>query len=142
MKIISNDCNDIKKKWYYVDATDKILGRFASKIAYYLKGKHKTKYTPYLDFGDYIIVLNASKIIVTGNKKLKKFYYRHTGYVGGIKKISFQEMLLNFPERIISHAVKGMLPKGPLGRIIFSKLKVYAFNEHNHYAQKPKFLDI
>lgn len=142
MKTFSANINHIEKKWYYVDAKDKILGRLSTKISHYLKGKHKIQYTPHVDIGDYIIVLNASKVIVTGNKKINKFYYRHTGYVGGIKKVSFQDMLLKYPEKIIENSVKGMLPKGILGRAMFRKLKVYAFNNHDHIAQNPQFLDI
>ncbi|CAL4042998.1 50S ribosomal protein L13 [Buchnera aphidicola (Phyllaphis fagi)] len=142
MKSISINANDVQKTWYYVDATEKILGRFCAQISHYLRGKHKIEYTPHIDVGDYIIVLNASKIIVTGKKKINKFYYRHTGYIGGIKKISFQDMIIKYPERVIEIAVRGMLPKGSLGRSIFRKLKVYASDSHNHIAQNPKFLNI
>ncbi|WMC19116.1 MAG: 50S ribosomal protein L13 [Enterobacteriaceae bacterium PSpicST1] len=134
--------NDLKKNWYIIDAKNKILGRLASKITKILMGKHKVKYTTHLDNGDYIIVLNANKIIITGNKKNNKIYYRHTGYIGGIKKKTFKEMLLYYPEKIIKNAVRGMLPKGPLGRIIFKKLKVFSSNNHCHFAQKPKIINI
>ncbi|CAL4322196.1 50S ribosomal protein L13 [Buchnera aphidicola] len=142
MKTLLVHSNDIKKKWYCVDASNKVLGRLSTKVSYYLRGKHKVEYSPHLDVGDYIIIINAAKVIVTGKKKINKFYYRHTGYIGGIKKISFQDMLLKYPEKIIRIAVKGMLPKGPLGQSMFRKLKVYAFNIHDHEAQKPQFLNI
>ncbi|VFP81161.1 50S ribosomal protein L13 [Buchnera aphidicola (Cinara kochiana kochiana)] len=142
MKSFSANVNNIKKSWYYVDGTNKILGRFATQISLRLRGKHKPEYTPHVDTGDYIIVINASKIIVTGKKILNKFYYHHTGYVGGIKKYTLQYMLLHHPERVIARAVKGMLPKGSLGRSIFKKLKVFPFHEHNLNAQQPVFLNI
>ncbi|XZR53236.1 MAG: 50S ribosomal protein L13 [Enterobacteriaceae bacterium] len=132
---------DIKNKWYIINAENKILGRLASIIAKRLIGKHKIQYTTHLDNGDYIIVLNAKKIKVTGNKKNNKIYYRHTEYVGGIKKKTFKEMILYYPEKIIKNAVKGMLPKGPLGRAIFKKLKVFPSNKHCHIAQKPKIIN-
>ncbi|VFP77830.1 50S ribosomal protein L13 [Buchnera aphidicola] len=142
MKSFSANSDKITKSWYYVDGTNKILGRFAAKISTVLRGKHKPEYTPHVDIGDYIIVINASKIIVTGKKSINKFYYHHTGYVGGIKKYTFQYMLLHHPERILERAVKGMLPKGSLGRSIFKKLKVFPLHEHNLSAQKPIFLNI
>ncbi|VFP78525.1 50S ribosomal protein L13 [Candidatus Erwinia haradaeae] len=128
--------------WYVVDATHQILGRLATELARRLRGKHKAEYTPHVDTGDYIIVLNAKNISITGKKRKNKIYYHHTGYVGGIKQISFEEMIRRQPERIIEIAVKGMLPKGPLGREMYRKLKVYAGNTHNHTAQKPQVLDI
>lgn len=130
------------KKWYYVDAKNKILGRLATEIAKYLRGKHKSEYIPNMDLGDYIIVVNAEKIIVTGKKKINKLYFHHTGYVGGIKKISFKDMIIKNPERVIQKAVKGMLPKGPLGRLMYKKLKVYKGNTHKHISQNPIFLNI
>ncbi|VFP88478.1 50S ribosomal protein L13 [Buchnera aphidicola (Cinara piceae)] len=142
MKSFSANSNKIMKYWYYVDGTNKILGRFASKISTYLRGKHKPEYTPHVDTGDYIIVINASKIIVTGKKAINKIYYHHTGYVGGIKKYTLQYMLLHHPQRVIEKAIKGMLPRNSLGRLIFKKLKVFPFHEHNLIAQKPIFLDI
>lgn len=142
MKTFSIKLNDIKRNWYYVDANNKILGRLASFLSSYLRGKHKTEYTPHLDTGDYIIVINAAKILVTGKKKMNKVYYHHTGYTGGIKQVRFEEMLSLHPERIIKHAVKGMLPKGPLGRVMFKKLKVFADDNHHHIAQCPKILNI
>ncbi|VFP81817.1 50S ribosomal protein L13 [Candidatus Erwinia haradaeae] len=128
--------------WYVVDATYQILGRLATELARRLRGKHKAEYTPHVDTGDYIIVLNAKNISVTGKKRKNKIYYHHTGYVGGIKQITFEEMITRRPERVIEIAVKGMLPKGPLGREMYRKLKVYAGNTHNHAAQKPQVLDI
>ncbi|MCW5197178.1 50S ribosomal protein L13 [Buchnera aphidicola] len=142
MKSFAINCNHVKKNWYYVDAKGKILGRLCTQISYYLRGKHKIEYTPNIDVGDYIIVLNASQVIVTGNKKQDKLYYQHTGYIGGIKKISFHDMILKYPERVIEIAVRGMLPKGSLGRAMFRKLKVYASDSHMHTAQNPAFLNI
>ncbi|WP_343190181.1 50S ribosomal protein L13 [Buchnera aphidicola (Mollitrichosiphum nigrofasciatum)] len=132
----------IKKTWYYIDAHNIILGRLATKVATILRGKHKVIYTPNQDVGDYVIVINASKVKVTGNKYIQKKYYHHTGYIGGIKNISFKKLLSTYPERIIQFAVKGMLPKGSLGKSMFRKLKVYANNTHIHIAQKPKILKI
>lgn len=142
MKTFSAKLSDIKRRWYYVDATNKILGRLASVLSFHLRGKHKVQYTPHIDTGDYIIVLNASKILVTGKKKIDKIYYHHTGYVGGIKQSRFEEMMSRHPERIIEIAVKGMLPKGSLGRSMFKKLKVFSDENHNHIAQCPEFLNI
>lgn len=142
MKSFSAQSNSIQKSWYYVDATGKVLGRLATELSKYLRGKHKVEYTRHVDVGDYIIVINASKILITGRKKTNKIYYNHTGYIGGIKKVSFEQMLLNNPEKIIKIAVKGMLPKGSLGRMIFRKLKVYSGNVHQHMAQKPQLLEI
>lgn len=142
MKTFSVKLNNIKRNWYYVDATNKILGRLASVLSSYLRGKNNIQYTPHLDTGDYIIVLNASKILVTGKKKIDKVYYHHTGYVGGIKKSRFEEIISLHPERIIKHAVKGMLPKGPLGRAMLKKLKIFSNGDHLHIAQRPKLLNI
>lgn len=133
---------EVVRDWYLVDATDKTLGRLASEIARRLRGKHKAEYTPHVDTGDYIIVINAEKIHVTGNKMKDKIYYHHTGYIGGIKSISLEKALQSHPERVIGKAVKGMMPRGPLGRQMFSKLKVYAGAEHKHMAQQPVPLDI
>ncbi|WP_218352229.1 50S ribosomal protein L13 [Alteromonas lipotrueiana] len=132
----------VQRDWFVVDATDKTLGRLASEIARRLRGKHKPEYTPHVDAGDYIIVINADKITVTGNKALKKMYYSHTGYPGGLKETNFEKLLAHKPEMVIEKAVKGMLPKGPLGRAMFRKLKVYAGGEHSHAAQQPQVLDI
>lgn len=142
MKSFSAKSINVKKNWYCVNAKGKVLGRLATALSRYLRGKHKVQYTPHIDTGDYIIVINAAQVLVTGNKRTKKIYYHHTGYIGGIKSFSFEEMIGRCPERIIENAVKGMLPKGPLGRIIFRKLKVYSGDQHNHIAQNPKTLNI
>lgn len=139
MKTYSLKKQDINSAWLLVDAAGCTLGRLASQIAVYLKGKHKPTYAPYLDNGDYVIVKNAEKIAVTGkNKPRDKMYHHYSGYPGGLKTTSLEKLLQRFPERVIQQAVKGMLPKGPLGREMFSKLKVYAGNEHPHEAQQPK----
>ncbi len=133
---------DIERKWYVVDATDLVLGRMASEIARILRGKHRPQYTPHADCGDHVIVINAEKIRVTGKKETDKVYYHHTGYVGGLKSITLDKQREKHPERIITHAVKGMMPKGPLGRAMMKKLKVYAGGEHPHAAQKPEELKL
>ena len=133
---------DIEREWYVVDATDLTLGRLATQIASVLRGKHKPEYTPYEDVGDFVVVVNAEKVQVTGRKLDQKMYYHHTGYPGGIKSITLRKQLQKHPERVIEHAVKGMLPRGPLGRRQFKKLKVYAGSEHPHQAQLPKPLPI
>ena len=133
---------EVTRDWYLVDATDKTLGRLASEIARRLRGKHKPEYTPHVDTGDYIVVVNAEKIHVTGNKMKDKKYYHHTGYIGGIKSISLEKQLQERPERVIEKAVKGMMPRNPLGRQMYSKLKVFAGSEHAHTAQQPVPLDI
>ena len=130
----------IERKWYVVDAEGKTLGRLASEVAKVLRGKNKAIYTPHIDTGDYIIVVNAEKIKVTGKKLDQKIYYHHSDYVGGMKETTLKEMLANKPERVIELAVKGMLPKGPLGRQMYKKLFVYAGPEHKHEAQKPEAL--
>jgi large subunit ribosomal protein L13 len=132
----------VKRDWYVVDATGKTLGRLATEIASRLRGKHKAEYTPHVDTGDYIVVINAEKVAVTGKKQSDKIYYWHTGHIGGIKQATFEEMIARRPESVIEIAVKGMLPKGPLGRAMYRKLKVYAGAEHNHTAQQPQVLDI
>jgi len=142
MTTYSASAKDIKRDWYVVDATDKVLGRLATQIANHLRGKHKPEYTPNLDTGDYIVVVNAEKIRVTGNKQTDKIYYRHSGYPGGLKQISFDKLMQKAPEDAINKAVKGMLPRGPLGRAMFRKLKVYAGPEHQHASQQPQALDI
>lgn len=142
MTTYSASAKDIKRDWYVVDATDKVLGRLATQIANHLRGKHKPEYTPNLDTGDYIVVVNAEKIRVTGNKQTDKIYYRHSGYPGGLKQISFDKLMEKAPEDAINKAVKGMLPRGPLGRAMFRKLKVYAGPEHQHASQQPQALDI
>lgn len=130
----------IERKWYVVDAEGKTLGRLASEIARVLRGKHKPIFTPHMDTGDYVIVVNAAKVKVTGKKLNQKIYYHHSGYVGGMKETTLKEMLANKPERVVELAVKGMLPKGPLGRQMYKKLFVYAGPEHKHEAQKPEVL--
>ena len=142
MKTLSAKPETVKRDWYVVDAAGKTLGRLSTEIALRLRGKHKTEYTPHVDTGDYIVVLNAEKIRVTGKKGTAKTYYRHTGFPGGIKSATFNQVIETKPERVIEHAVKGMLPRGPLGRAMFKKLKVYAGTVHPHTAQQPKELDI
>lgn len=142
MKTFSAKPAEVRRDWFVIDATGKTLGRMATEIAMRLRGKHKPEYTPHVDTGDYIVVVNAEKVAVTGNKQNDKMYYRHTGYPGGIKSMSFDKMVQHAPERIIEIAVKGMLPKNPLGRAMFKKLKVYSGPEHNHTAQQPKALEI
>ena len=132
----------VQRDWYVVDATDKTLGRLASEIALRLRGKHKPEYTPHADTGDYIVVINAEKVRVTGNKAKGKIYYSHTEFPGGLKQISFEKLIEKAPERAIEFAVKGMLPKGPLGRQMYRKLKVYAGAEHKHAAQQPQLLEL
>jgi large subunit ribosomal protein L13 len=142
MKTLSAKPESVKRDWFLVDASGKTLGRVATEIARRLRGKHKPEYTPHVDTGDYIVVVNAEKIGVTGNKSSDKMYYRHTGYIGNMKSMSFEKMIDHAPERVIQIAVKGMLPKGPLGRQMFKKLKVYAGAEHPHAAQQPQTLEI
>lgn len=142
MKTYSTKPQDVKRDWFVVDATDKVLGRLASEIARRLRGKHKPIYAPHVDAGDYIVVINAEKVRVTGRKLDQKIYYRHSGYPGGLYSMRLRQMQERFPTRVIEKAVKGMLPKGPLGSAMFRKLKVYAGAEHPHTAQQPKQLDI
>ncbi|MBN7795358.1 50S ribosomal protein L13 [Parahaliea mediterranea] len=142
MKTFSAKAEDVSRDWYVVDASDKTLGRLASEIAHRLRGKHKPEYTPHVDTGDYIVVINAEKVRVTGNKATDKMYHHHTGYPGGLKSISFEKLIDKAPERVIQGAVKGMLPRNPLGRAMFKKLKVYAGAEHPHAAQQPQALNI
>lgn len=129
---------EVERAWVLIDAADQVLGRVAVKAAQILKGKHKPQYTPHVDTGDFVVVINADKIRVTGNKAEDKRYYRHSGYPGGLKSESFNEAMAKHPERVIEHAVKGMLPKNTLGRAMGKKLKVYAGAEHPHMAQKPR----
>lgn len=133
---------EVQRDWFVIDATDKVLGRLATEVASRLRGKHKPIYTPHVDTGDYIIIINAEKIRVTGNKKTDKTYFHHTGFPGGIKSITFEKQIEKAPERVIQSAVKGMLPKGPLGRDMFRKLKIYAGPEHQHTAQQPQPLEL
>lgn len=139
---ISAKADDVKRDWFLVDADGKTLGRLATEIARRLRGKHKTIYTPHVDTGDYIVVINAEKVRVTGNKAKDKMYYNHSGYMGGLKQISFEKLIDKAPERVIERAVKGMLPKNSLGRTMYRKLKVYAGKEHAHAAQQPQPLEI
>ncbi len=142
MKTFSAKPAEVQRDWFLVDATDKTLGRLASEIAHRLRGKHKPEYTPHVDTGDYIVVVNAAKVRVTGRKLKDKYYHRFTGYIGHLKSISLEDQLAKAPERVIQHAVKGMLPRNPLGRAMFRKLKVYPGAEHRHAAQQPQALDI
>jgi large subunit ribosomal protein L13 len=142
MKTFSAKPLEVSREWYDVDATDKIVGRLATEIALRLRGKHKPEFTPHVDTGDYIVVINASKMKMSGNKALDKRYFRHTGYPGGIIETTFGKMQERFPGRALEIAVKGMLPKGPLGYAMIKKLKIYADDQHPHTAQQPKNLDI
>jgi len=142
MKTLSAKPSEVRRDWYVIDAADKILGRLAVEIARRLRGKHKPEFTPHVDTGDYIVVVNAGKIRVTGRKAENKKYYRHSGYPGGIYETTFAKMQARFPTRALEIAVKGMLPKGPLGYAMFRKLKVYSGVEHPHVAQQPKTLEI
>lgn len=142
MKTFSAKPHEVKREWLVVDATDKVLGRLATEIARRLRGKHKPEFTPHVDTGDYIVVTNVEKIRVTGNKAEDKKYYRHTGFPGGIYETSFIKMQQRFPARVLEKAVKGMLPKGPLGYAMLKKMKCYAGDLHPHTAQQPKVLDI
>ncbi|MDG2278687.1 MAG: 50S ribosomal protein L13 [Pseudomonadales bacterium] len=142
MKTVSMRSEDVNRTWWVIDAEDKTLGRMSTEIARRLRGKHKPEYTPHVDTGDYIIVINAEKVRVTGNKEDGKVYWRHSGYPGGIKGTNVSDMRATHPERIIEKAVKGMLPKNPLGRAMYRKLKVYAGSEHPHTAQQPKTLEL
>ncbi len=142
MKTFSAKAGEVNRDWYVVDAADKTLGRLASEIAHRLRGKHKPEYTPHVDTGDYIVVINAEKVRVTGKKASDKVYHHHTGYPGGLKSITFEKLIDKAPERVIQGAVKGMLPRNPLGRAMFKKLKVYAGAEHPHAAQQPQELNI
>jgi len=142
MKTYSARPQDVRREWHLVDATDKTLGRLATEVARRLRGKHKPEYTPHVDTGDYIVVVNAEKIRVTGNKLADKYYHHHTGYIGNLKSIPLGTQLEKHPERVLESAVKGMLPKTKLGRAMFRKLHVYAGPEHPHAAQQPTALDI
>jgi large subunit ribosomal protein L13 len=142
MKTFSAKSETVKRDWFLVDATDKTLGRLCTEVARRLRGKHKPEFTPHVDTGDYIVVVNAGKVAVTGNKLNDKTYHRFTGYVGNLKSMSLKDMLAKHPERVIEIAVKGMLPKNPLGRAMYRKLKVYGGTEHPHTAQQPQTLEI
>ncbi len=142
MTTFSAKSAEVRRDWFVVDATGKTLGRLSTEIARRLRGKHKPEYTPHVDTGDYIVVINAEKVRVTGNKLKDKIYYHHTGYIGNLKSISLEKQLVKAPERVIEGAVKGMLPRGPLGRQMFKKLRVFKGPEHDHAAQQPISLDI
>ena len=142
MKTYSAKPADIQREWFIIDATGKTLGRMAPEIAHRLRGKHKAEYTPHMDVGDFIVVVNAEKVAVTGKKGTDKIYHSHTGYPGGLKSISFNKLIDKAPERTIQSAVKGMLPRNPLGREMFRKLKVYAGDQHPHTAQQPQILEL
>lgn len=142
MKTFVAKPESVERDWYVVDAANKTLGRLATEIAIRLRGKHKPEYTPHVDTGDYIVVVNAEKITVTGNKAKGKIYYTHSGYVGGLKETTFEKLLARNPEQVIERAVKGMLPKGPLGRAMYRKMKVFVGPEHTHQAQQPQILDL
>ncbi|MCS7178921.1 MAG: 50S ribosomal protein L13 [Anaerolineae bacterium] len=142
MKTYVTKPDEVEREWFVVDASGKTLGRLATEVARILRGKHKPIYSPMIDVGDYVIVVNAEKIRVTGRKLTQKFYYRHSGYPGGFKQISLRDMLARHPTRVIEYAVWGMLPKNALGRRMFKKLKVYAGPDHPHQAQNPKPLEL
>jgi len=142
MKTFSAKPESVKRDWYVVDANGKVLGRLASEVARRLRGKHKAEFTPHVDTGDYVVVINADKIAVTGAKSRAKKYYRYSGYQSGLKEINFNDLRARNPRRLIEHAVSGMLPKNPLGRAMIRKLKVYAGPTHQHAAQSPKSLEI
>ncbi|WP_395374982.1 50S ribosomal protein L13 [Marinicella sp. W31] len=142
MKTFSAKADEINRSWFVIDAEGKTLGRMATEIARRLRGKHKPEFTPHVDTGDYVVVVNAEKVAVTGNKLNQKIYHKHTGYIGNLKSTPLKDMLIKHPERVIEIAVKGMLPKNSLGRQMYRKLKVYAGSEHPHAAQEPKTLEI
>ena len=142
MKSYMQKKETVERKWYVIDATDVVLGRLASKVATILKGKNKATFTPHIDCGDYVIIVNASKVKLTGNKSDKKLYYNHSGYVGGLRVRKAEEMISKYPVEMVERAIKGMLPNGRLGRAMYKKLFVYADGEHKHMAQKPEVLEI
>ena len=141
MKTISAREQDIQRDWYVIDAQGQTLGRLATQVATLLRGKHKPNYTPHVDCGDYVIIVNAEKVHVTGQKMTQKIYYRHSGYPGGLKQVTLRDQLQKFPDRVVEQAVRGMLPKNRLGRRMFKKLKVYAGSDHPHQAQQPKSIE-
>ena len=142
MGTFSAKAEEVRRDWFLIDADGKTLGRLATEVASRLRGKHKPIYTPHVDTGDYIVIINAAKVKVTGNKAKDKVYYKHTGYVGNMKSITFEKQIEKAPERVIEIAVKGMLPKNKLGRAMYKKMKVYAGAEHNHQAQQPQLLEL
>jgi large subunit ribosomal protein L13 len=141
VKTISAREQDIQRDWYVIDAQGQTLGRLATQVATLLRGKHKPNYTPHVDCGDYVIIVNAEKVHVTGQKMTQKIYYRHSGYPGGLKQVTLRDQLQKFPDRVVEQAVRGMLPKNRLGRRMFKKLKVYAGSDHPHQAQQPKSIE-
>ncbi len=142
MKTFSAKSHEVKRDWYVVDASNKVLGRLATELARRLRGKHKPEFTPHVDTGDYLVVVNSAKIRVTGRKAQQKRYYRHSGYPGGVRETTFEKMQVRFPTRALEIAVKGMLPKGPLGYAMFRKLKVYSGSDLPHVSQQPKPLEV
>jgi len=142
MKSYMAKAESIQRKWYVIDAEGKPLGRLATEIARILRGKHKPTYTPHMDAGDHVIVLNCEKVLVTGNKATQKIYRHHSGHIGGLKEVAFKDLIQRKPDRVIYQAVKGMLPKNSLGRAMIRKLRIYSGTEHNHEAQKPEVLDL
>ncbi len=142
MKTFSAKPHEVRREWLLVDADGKTLGRLSSEIARRLRGKHKPEFTPHVDTGDYVVVVNADKVRVTGRKLTDKVYYRHTGYIGNLKSITLEKLLDKNPERVIEHSVKGMMPKNPLGRAMLKKLKVYAGTDHPHTAQQPRAVEL
>src|SRR3990167_534342 len=142
MTTVMANVNTVNPQWYLVDAKGKTLGRLATQIASRLRGKHKATFTPYVDTGDFIVVINVDKLTVTGNKAKDKFYYHHSGYIGGMKSVNFEDLQAKHPERVLELAVKGMLPKGPLGRAMYRKLKIYVGTQHPHEAQQPMPIDL
>ncbi len=142
MKTYSAKAEEVSRSWHLVDAKDQVLGRLASRVAAILRGKHKPIYTPHVDTGDYVVIVNAGMVRVTGRKPTGKVYYRHTGYPGGIKAMTFNEMQEKYPERMLEIAIRGMLPKGPLGRQMFKKLKLYVGTEHPHTGQQPQAINL
>lgn len=142
MKTFSAKPHEVKREWFVIDAADKVLGRVATEVAHRLRGKHKPEYTPHVDTGDHIVIINAEKIAVTGNKEEGKIYYRHTGYPGGIKDVNVRELREKAPTRILENAVRGMMPKNTLGRAMLKKLHIYAGADHRHSAQQPQVLEL
>jgi large subunit ribosomal protein L13 len=142
MKTFSAKPDNVRRDWFVIDATDKVLGRLATEVARRLRGKHKPEYTPHVDTGDYIVIVNSDRVRVTGNKAAAKMYHRHTGYPGGIREINFEKQMAKDSTEVIATAVRGMLPKNPLGRAMFDKLKIYRGADHVHQAQQPKPLEI
>lgn len=142
MKTYMPKASDVERNWYLVDAEDQVVGRLATGIATILRGKNKPEFTPHMDMGDFVVVVNADKVVLTGKKEQQKIYYRHTGYPSGLRKVPYEHMMAKHPERVLESAVRGMLPKNSLGRAMFRKLKVYAGPNHNHQAQKPVKIEL